>query len=65
MSKVVKDERTSSRAAEIKRLLASGQYRIDPAAVADAMLRRGTFPLYGYQGRPRIVRPLKDWGQPG
>jgi hypothetical protein len=62
MTNVVKDEPSRSRTAEIKRLLASGQYRIDPAAVAEAMIRRGEFGLYGRTTwRPRPApRPKRS-----
>jgi hypothetical protein len=62
---VFKDEHTSSRTAEIKRLLAIGQYRIDPAAVADAMIRRGIFRLHAYPGGAVIERPLRNGGKAG
>jgi hypothetical protein len=53
---MIRDDRTASRMVEIKRLLATGQYRIDPTAVADAMIRRGAWELHGYRSRPMIIR---------
>jgi hypothetical protein len=50
---MAKDHHSPRRAAEIKRLIAHGQYRVDPTRVADAMIRRGQWLLEG--GRPPSV----------
>jgi hypothetical protein len=42
--------------AELKRLVAAGRYLVDPVAVADAMIRRGGWVLWGHQQPPLIVR---------
>jgi hypothetical protein len=48
---------STAKAAEIKRLVADGRYRVDPVAVADAMIRRGDWVLWGHQ-RPPLIVPL-------
>lgn len=48
---------TTGRLAEIKRLVALGEYRIDPYEVADAMIRRAESELQiGPRFRPRAHR---------
>jgi hypothetical protein len=61
---VARDDHSTIKTAEIKRLVASGRYRIDPVAVADALVRRGNRILWGHQ-RPAVIvhlpRRRGDW----
>ena len=54
---MVRDDRTANKLIEIKRQLATGRYRVDPLAVAEAMIRRGEWDHYRYR-RPPIAVPL-------
>jgi hypothetical protein len=52
---MARDRDSAIRTAKIKRLVADGRYRVDPVAVADAMIRRGNWVLCVHQGPPWIV----------
>jgi hypothetical protein len=52
---MARDRQRAIRTAEIKRLVAEGRYRVDPVAVADAIIRRGSWVLWGYQRVPLII----------
>jgi len=51
-----REEVSAIKTEEIKRLVANGRYRIDPARVADAIIRRRNWLLGGHRRPPLIVQ---------